>query len=178
MVGLGILRGFETVLDCMNDPEMSRFIEEVAILEIAPSTPVDSSISVPFAYEVLDRFRNPHIRHILSNITLQYSMKMAMRNLPTLARYETIFGKSPVLMAKGFAAYIRFMNPTRFENGKWFGEMNGMTYEIQDDKAKVFQELRQKPGFPGSVFKSKTLWNGFVFSEEFINSVSREYSSL
>lgn len=178
MVALGILNGHKTVLECMKDPTMSAYIEQVALTEIGPATPVDQAIAMQFAEDVLDRFRNPHIRHILLNITLQYTMKMAMRNLATIRKYEEKFGKAPVLMAKGFAAYLHFINPVKEQDGKWFGSLKGAFYEIQDDQAGIFSKLRKEGNFPASVFGSPELWSGFPFSDGFKAAVLKEYEDI
>jgi tagaturonate reductase len=180
MVALGIIKGKETVLECMQDVEMQQFISKVALEEIAPATAVDSSISIPFANEVLDRFANPHIRHLLINITLQFSMKMAMRNLGTIERYEEIFGKPPVLMARGFAAFLHFLRPEkRNEKGQWIGILNGKEYFIQDDKAQIFHDYMQAqtPYSENieSILKEARLWGDFKFSHGFTAQVKRIY---
>jgi tagaturonate reductase len=178
MVAYGFLKGFETVLECMRDPEFSAFTEGMVFEEIVPATPVDEQVALSFASDVLDRFRNPQIRHELLNICFQYTMKMAMRNLPTIERYESRFGYPPQKMATGFAAYLHFLNPHPDEKGGWMGKFRGKTFEIQDEKAQVFSRLRNQPGFPHSVFSSKELWADFVFSDGFKKAVVAEFDRL
>jgi len=180
IVALGLIKGKETVLECMQDVEMREFISQVALKEIAPATDVDPGISIPFAHEVLDRFANPHIKHLLINITLQFTMKMAMRNLRTIERYEEINGKPPFLMAKGFAAFLYFLRPIRKnEKGQWIGIVNGNEYLIQDDKADFFHEyvlseipLSQKIE---AIFNDRRLWGDFEFSFGFKEMVKTIY---
>ncbi len=81
-------------------------------------------------------------------------------------------------MAKGFAAFLRFMKPVEHTDGKWFGELKGKRFEIQDDKAGIFAKLRKEPGFPDSVFSSTELWDGLVFSEGFRKAVTDEFALL
>jgi len=180
MVALGIIGGKETVLECMQDLDLHTFISKVALDEIATSTSVDSSISIPFANEVLDRFANPHIRHLLINITLQFSMKMAMRNLPTIKRYEEIYGKPPQLMARGFAAFLRFLRPVKKnEKGHWIGVLNEKEYPILDDKAEIFHEYMKslKPVSENleSILEDTRLWGDFEFSSGFKEKVKTVY---
>ena len=180
MVALGLIQGKETVLECMQDDEMLAYISRVALEEIAPATAVDPKISVPFAKEVLDRFANPHIRHLLINITLQYSMKMAMRNLKTIERYEEMYAKPPALMARGFAAFLYFSRPVKKnEKGQWLGVLNGKEYPIQDDKADVFAEYQQSGRLIEEILEGiltdKRLWAEFQFSAGFKNLVKEIY---
>ena len=68
---LGYLLGLETVADEMKHPAMSRFVESLMLNEIVPTVPdygipgMDKAAIVQFAYDVLDRFRNPHLDHLL-----------------------------------------------------------------------------------------------------------------
>ena len=147
-VPLAYLLGHEIVLDMMNDPLTSQFMSDVIHKEIVPTVPADASeLVAEFADEVLDRFRNPNIEHLLLNITVQESAKMQSRNVATLQRYYEQFNQVPVRMALGFAAYLRFMKATREEAGAYFGEVdvNGGTlnYPIKDDRAAYYYQAWQ-----------------------------------
>ncbi|SFE70338.1 tagaturonate reductase [Thermoflexibacter ruber] len=144
----GYLKGFNTVYECMQDAEMQHFIKNVMLEEIAPTVlaqdfkhlqPTKADLE-KFAYEVLDRFGNPHIVHYLLSITLQATSKMKMRNIPTILRYYQQFGKAPHLMAEGFKAYLLFMRVVKEENGKFYGKRGADFYLIQDDYASYFAE--------------------------------------
>jgi tagaturonate reductase len=172
IVGLAFLSGKTTVLETMQDTELSAFVKELALEEVAPATAVSPEIAQSFAKDVLDRFANPYINHLLINITLQYSMKMAMRNLASIARYEALKGQVPEKMAKGFAAYLRFsMAKSQNEKGKYLGNWKGKIYPIQDEKASVFFSHQQKK-LPLSellllILEDQALWGDFKFSEGF-----------
>ena len=62
-----------------------------------------------FAEAVLDRFRNPHIRHALIDITLQATMKMRVRVVPSIQGYVAQHGSVPQSLAFGFASFIEFI---------------------------------------------------------------------
>ena len=58
--------------------------------EIAPAIPYELDLncqSEDFAAKVLRSFRNPHIDHQWLSITVQYSSKMKMRNIPVLLKH-------------------------------------------------------------------------------------------
>jgi len=63
--GLAFLSGCETVKQAMDDELMSAFIADLMQHELAPAIPyrVDADMAREFSANVLDRFRNPHIRH-------------------------------------------------------------------------------------------------------------------
>jgi tagaturonate reductase len=138
--GLAFLAGCETVKQAMDDELMSSFIADLMLAELAPAIPYDVDLSKAreFGYKVLDRFRNPHIRHLWINITVQYSSKMRMRNIPMLLEHYKSTDSTPELFALGFAAYILFMKAVKKEGEKYYGEWNGSVYPIEDEKAADF----------------------------------------
>jgi tagaturonate reductase len=75
--------------------------------EIVPTLSAEGAES--FAHEVFDRFSNPFIRHELFDITLQATMKMRVRNVPTILRYAERNGSAPPSFAFGLAAFLTFM---------------------------------------------------------------------
>ncbi len=146
---LGYLLGLETVADEMKHPTMSRFIESLMLDEIVPTVPdygipgMDKAAVAQFAHDVLDRFRNPHLDHLLLSISMQETAKMQARNVATIQRYYEQFNTVPKRIALGFAAYLLFMKVVREEKGQFFGEIaltkgKTITYPIRDDKAGYF----------------------------------------
>lgn len=143
MCGLSYLAGFEYVKDVMNDELMEKYITILMLTELAPAIPysVDSKVTQRYGREVMDRFRNPSLDHKWLNITLQYTMKMKMRCIPTLLNYYEVFETTPQYFARGFAAYLLFMKATKTENGTFYGNNNGVSYAINCDSAAYFHEI-------------------------------------
>ncbi len=136
--GLAYLAGFSTVKDAMANEFMSSFVRNLALQEIA--TAVSSEVisyreACDFAGKVLDRFCNPALDHQWLSITMQYSSKMKMRNVPLLIKYYNKTGQAPRHMALGFAAYLLFMKGSKNKEEKYTGQSNGADYIIQDDHA-------------------------------------------
>ncbi len=141
---LGFLNGLDTVYQCMQDLELSAFVENVMLTEIEPTLPDTArKDSKQFALDVLDRFRNPYTAHRLLSITLHGTAKMKMRNVPTLIRYVDIFKVIPALLTKGFAAHLLFMKVGKKEGDRYFGVRKGTPYPIQDEQAGYFHEAWQ-----------------------------------
>jgi tagaturonate reductase len=138
--GLAFLAGFETVKKAMDDAAMSGFIADVMQNEIAPNIPysVDLSTAHEFGAKVLDRFRNPHIQHQWISITMNYSSKMKMRCIPVLQEHYKKEDGVPNGFALGIAAYLLFMKGTSVRDGKYYGDLAGESYLIQDDMAETF----------------------------------------
>jgi tagaturonate reductase len=124
----------------MNDPVYGKFTKELMHTEIAPAIPfaIDGDIKRNFANRVFERFCNPFIEHQWLSITVQYTSKMKMRNIPLLQRHYELYDTVPVHMAAGFAGFLLYMKAIKKENGKYFGKRNDELYEIKDDAAEYF----------------------------------------
>ena len=164
-VPVGLLAGCQTVLDNMNHPGISTFIESLLRHEIGPVLPVDPDTVNPYIDEVLQRWRNPYMYHRLIDITLQSTTKLRHRVVPTLldhyARYPD--GPTPKRIALGFAAWLRFMRGTSQANGIVQGELKGQLYPIYDDHAARFlkwwpNDTQMIPNFVKDVLSSDDLW--------------------
>ncbi|RYY16869.1 MAG: tagaturonate reductase, partial [Chitinophagaceae bacterium] len=161
--GLAVLAGFETVKDAMSDSNMSEFIASLMLDEIASGIPyhLEPGTASAFGKKVVDRFRNPAIEHKWISITMQYTSKMKMRNVPVLSKYYEDHNTPPQSIALGFAAFVLFMKASKKEGGKFFGELNNKPYPIQDDQAGHLDELWQKHGSKGiveAVLQDTLLW--------------------
>ncbi|RYE28606.1 MAG: tagaturonate reductase, partial [Sphingobacteriaceae bacterium] len=79
--GLAFLANFSTVKEAMDNPVFSGFASKLMREEIASAIPyqVSKAQTDEFANQVLDRFRNPHIKHQWIAITVQFSAKLKMR---------------------------------------------------------------------------------------------------
>lgn len=138
--GVAFLSGAETVKQSMDDALLSGYMSELMQQELAPSIPYEVPLdtALEFGKKVLDRFRNPHIRHQWLSITVNYSSKMKMRCLPVLLKHYEKNETPPELFAFGFAAYLFFMKPVSKKDDKFYGALNGHPYLIQDDQAEKF----------------------------------------
>lgn len=104
-VPVAVLCGCETVLDAVRHPVVGPFLRRVLLDEIVPT--LDAPGSEEYARAVLDRFANPYVEHALRDISLQQTMKMRVRVVPTLLRHAERTGRAPESLAFGFAAYLR-----------------------------------------------------------------------
>ncbi len=161
--GLAFLAGFKTVKEAMQDEVMSAFINNLMLAEIGLGIPykVDEKVAQRFGMQVIDRFRNPNLDHQWLSITVQYTSKMKMRNIPTLLNYYKIYQCVPEYIAFGFAAYLLFMKAVKEENGKYYGIHEDEYYQIQDDKADYFFAKWAKLSSDElviSVLSDKNLW--------------------
>ena len=164
-VPVGLLAGCETILDGMNHPFVSQFIEQVLRKEIGPALQVEPHTVPPYIDELLERWRNPYIHHRLLDITFQSTTKLRHRVVPTLVDYYHMnpHGPAPRLIATGVAAWLRFMRGEAKSDGTAYGSLEGMRYAINDDRADQFfewwpNEERMIPGFVEEVLSDSDLW--------------------
>lgn len=124
MVPLGILLGIESVREVMEHAVLAPFIQDLIHQEVIPSvTDVPRAELEAFACDAFDRFRNPHIHHLLLTIALNSSSKVKERILPSLLGYLEQTGELPPRLVIALAAFIRLYR------GEWRGE----TIALNDD---------------------------------------------
>lgn len=163
--GYCYLKGMDTVGESMENPDTAAYITNVMLTELAPAIPyaLDQKKALEFGNQVLDRFRNPFIRHQLIDITVQYTAKMKMRNIPTLLTHYKNSTEAPALFAEGFAAFLLFMKSVKEENGIYYGDRNGALYPIRCDAAAYFNQqwnnASDVSALVQSVLSDVTLWD-------------------
>ncbi len=84
MVPIGLQMGCQTVMDAFNTPSIERFINEMVAEEVIPMIEEDQQELKVFAAGILERFYNPHIKHLLKTISLNSLSKWEARNYPTV----------------------------------------------------------------------------------------------
>lgn len=180
---LAHLAGCTTVKEAMDDEAISGYVASLMINEIGPAI-VSSELTLDeakaFAEKVRDRFRNPFIEHKWLSISVQYSSKMKMRNVPILLKHYSTEGTVPQLMALGFAAYIAFMNCTKID-GKLIGSAGGREYVIQDDHGGWFADHSNLPAeeLVSAVLSDTGFWeNDLMLLPGFAEAVSEKYKQL
>lgn len=107
LVPIALMCGCRTVFDAVRDDAVGQFIRLAMFDEIAPT--VDAPGADEFAEHVIDRFANPFIEHVLSDISLHGTTKMRVRVVPSIAGYTERNGRFPPSLTFGFAAYLLFM---------------------------------------------------------------------
>lgn len=83
MVPIALQLGCTTVLEAVDNPLVKRFLNMMLKHEIIPTLDGDNEDNIKFAEEILERFRNPYIKHRLTSILLNSYSKWQTRNWPT-----------------------------------------------------------------------------------------------
>ncbi len=141
------LMGNNTVLESMNDDDVRSFMIESIYNEIIPTLDLPKNELMEFAESVVDRFKNPYIKHLLLSISLNSVSKWKARCLPSVLKFVELNGTPPKALTFTFAALLEFYNGKFDQNGSFYGIRNGEKYEIHDDKEvlEFFAEHSQKP---------------------------------
>lgn len=124
--------GHDIVLEMMNDELLKEYIKRAMFEEIIPTIDLPADELLFFANAVLERFKNPFIKHRLLDISLNSVSKYKARCLGTLLDYYNTKKALPPVLTFGLAALIHFYKGD-FEGDNYMGSRNGEPYEIRDD---------------------------------------------
>ncbi|MCD8177507.1 MAG: tagaturonate reductase [Tannerellaceae bacterium] len=105
---IGYLYGLDTVRECVEDETMGAFIRKVMFEELLPTLNLPENELTQFANDVLDRFRNPYVKHQVTSIMLNSFPKFKTRDLPGLKTYLERKGSLPAGLVLGLAAIITY----------------------------------------------------------------------
>ncbi|QEY35284.1 tagaturonate reductase [Caproiciproducens galactitolivorans] len=131
----GYLMGRNIVRECMHDPLIRKFMEQVVLEEIVPTVKLPHEEAVAFAQSVFERFDNPFVDHALLSISLNSVSKWKARILPTFKDQYRAAGKPPKLLTFSFAALMAFYQSDEWKEHALIGRRNGESYEIHDDES-------------------------------------------
>lgn len=178
--GLAILSGFNTVKEAMADDVFSDYVASLMKREIATSLDEDITHqdAIDFASNVIDRFSNPFLEHQWQAITLNFTSKMQMRNMPLIRKYYSLKNEVPPLIALGLSAYILFMNTTK-EGDKYVANVNGKIYPVQDEFAEILYKYWQTPETAiDNILGDRRLWDKNLNNYPGFNLAIKNYIDL
>lgn len=161
MVPLGMMAGLETVEDVMNDEIFYRFVQDLLNDELIPMLDLPAEELTSYSAAVLERFKNPFIRHELTSISLNSISKFKTRLLPVLLRYQQERGKLPELMTLAFAALLLSYRGDRVARqdspevlaafDQAWGSPGSFAQTILQDASLWGQDLTQVPGLADNI---------------------------
>ncbi|MGE4286830.1 MAG: tagaturonate reductase [Phycisphaerae bacterium] len=131
---LSYLGGINTVSQMVNDELFGKLTVQIVQKEILPSLDMDENEKNSFADSVIERFKNPYIRHELLSISLNSVSKWKVRVLPTFKSYAGAFGTLPRLISLSLAGLVHFYRCTEVDEGIYCGVRDGREYPVKDDK--------------------------------------------
>jgi tagaturonate reductase len=108
MSPVGYLSGLNTVRECCEDAVIGKFVRQVMFHELAETLDLPHEEIKQFGKMVMDRFRNPFVKHFVTSIMLNSFSKFKTRDLPGLKKYLERKGSLPVGMVLGLAGIVTY----------------------------------------------------------------------
>lgn len=129
MVPVGLCAGIETVKESVESGHLGALIKQVLDTEIIPSLDMDKEELTEYGHEVINRFKNPYIKHLLTSISLNSIAKFETRVLPSILNYYKKFNKLPEGLVFSLASLISFYK----------GDLKGQSFDLRDsDEVKEY----------------------------------------
>ncbi len=127
---LGSLIGLDTVADAMREPLFAGFVERLMREDIVPNVGAPAGFDADaYIGAILDRFRNPAIRHLLSQIAWDGSQKLPVRLLGTIA--DALAAGRPIdRLCLPVAGWMRFVRRQTRNNVTLVDPLNDLLTEI------------------------------------------------
>ncbi|MBS9462619.1 tagaturonate reductase [Flagellimonas sp. 389] len=154
MVPIAYLHGFKEVREAVEDEKIGLFIKEVIFDEIIPTLDMPKTELESYAHEVLERFRNPFIKHKLMDISLNSVSKFKVRVLPSLLDYIVKYEKAPPKLVIALAYLLRFYK----------GKFKSNNIELRDDSQVIefFRAIWKETDLERittKILSNKALWD-------------------
>jgi len=106
---LGHLAGYETVAQAIGDKSLMRFVTALWRDEMAPSLTAPAGTDLQaYAMQLLERYQNPEIRHLLAQIAVDGSQKLPQRIVAPLFENRAA-GRPYTKLLTVLAAWFRFI---------------------------------------------------------------------
>lgn len=162
---IALTSGFSYVNEAMSDSGFEQRIKTLLAdeaIRAIESGQIALEEARQFAEDVLDRFRNPFIKHKWSDIAKQTTLKMRMRCVPLIKMYKEKLGQLPPLMIKGFAHYMLFMKTHKDAHGNYITTADGKDFIVEDAKAGILFDHWQGANTDEvvrAVLSDTALWN-------------------
>ncbi len=112
LVPVAYLKGLRTVRESVEDKEVGDYLMKAIHEEIIPTLDLPKDELESFADDVMNRFRNPFLKHELASIALNSISKYRVRVLPSVLAYIQIKKELPKRLLYSLAALIElYKNP-------------------------------------------------------------------
>ncbi len=167
------LAGNDYVLQSMDDKLVHDYMYNTLFDEVIPTLTLPKQDLVDFANAVIQRFRNPYIKHALLSISLNSVSKWRARCMPSFLGYIKEFNKLPKHLTFSLAALIAFYSGNELRDGALIGKRGDEEYKIMDDKDVLEFFFNHKDA------ESKVVVKEFLSNEKFFGQdLTQELDTL
>ncbi|XUM19542.1 mannitol dehydrogenase family protein [Bradyrhizobium oligotrophicum S58] len=157
---LGYLMGCETVAAAMAEPELAGLVEDMMRDEVTPTLPALGGFDVAaYRAALLQRFRNPALKHRAAQIAMDGSQKLPQRLLGTIS--DRLARGLPITrLALAVAGWMRYVSGT---------DEKGQPIELRDPLSARLRALADEAGPVASRLAPALLSLTSVFGHELPN---------
>lgn len=168
MVPVSYMYGIEYVRESVEDEVIGAWIKSAIADEIVPTLDLPLEELNQFASDVLDRFRNPYLKHALMSIALNSVSKFKTRVLPSVTEYIARKGELPQKLCYSLAALICFYK----------GEVGGKEIALNDDQPVLDFAASTWAKYDGSADSAKAVATAFLSNTSFWGEDLTSYEGL
>lgn len=137
---VGYLSGIDTVREICEDAILGKYVNKAMNEELMSTVDLPADELKEYSDSVMERFRNPFVKHYVTSIMLNSFPKFKARDLPGVKKYLASKGQLPEALCLGLAGII-----TYYKGGKRGAD------EITPNDAPEIIELLQKLWATGDV---------------------------
>lgn len=157
------LAGNDYVLESMNDELIYNFMKDTLYDEVIPTLTLPKTELEEFAQAVIERFKNPYVKHALLSISLNSVSKWKARCMPSFLEYVEKNQKNPKHLTFSLAALMAFYSSGEMEDGALVGTRDNEKYLIKDDikVLEFFEEysVQETDAFVKAFLSNKDFWD-------------------
>jgi fructuronate reductase len=172
---LGYLAGCETIAEAVASEPFVRFVKRFWRNEVIPTLPAPPGMDLSrYADQLLDRYKNPAIRHRTWQIAMDGSQKLPQRLLSTV-REDLRQSRPFPCLALAIAAWIRYVGGV---------DEAGRAIDVRDPLATLLRERLERAGSAQAERVHAILSMESIFGADmsanpaFALAVTRAYSTL
>ncbi|GGB19307.1 mannitol dehydrogenase family protein [Allosediminivita pacifica] len=171
---LGYLAGYETIAETVGDADFAGLCERLWGREILPTVPQPEGEDLPaYCAALLERYRNPAIRHRTWQIAMDGSQKLPQRLLGTV-RDNLAEGREVPGLALAVAAWMRYVGGT---------DESGAPIDVRDplaDRLKALCDAKETPeGRVAALLGVRDVFDAeLADNEAFATAVTAAYRGL
>ncbi len=105
---VGYLSGLDTVREICEDAVLGKFVNKAMNEELMSTIDLPADQLKQYSADVMERFRNPFVKHFVTSIMLNSFPKFKARDLPGLKIYTEKNGQLPAALTLGLAGIITY----------------------------------------------------------------------
>ena len=148
----GLYKGYESVSQAMDDPELEQLVRDLMLKDVVPLLEAPKGMDLPaYCEAILKRFRNPAIKHLLSQIAWDGSQKLPIRILSSLSE-ALDRGRDISRFSVPLAAWMRFVRAKAVKGetitDPLANELLALGATLKDDVSDVKAVLALRSVFP------------------------------